>query len=348
MPKKIILDCDPGVDDAWAIVLACGDPELELCGITTVAGNAGLAETTANALRVCEFIGADIPVAAGSPVSLQGGALGSGDVHGAGGLGEARLPEPVTRPLDVHAADFLVETISAAPGEITLVATGPLTNIAHAVRRHPELAAEVKDFVIMGGSAGRGNVTPAAEFNIAADPQAAELVFTAGWTVAMVGLDVTLRAQATAEMVDRLRALGPLADDLLLPALAGYLDDQDVEDGLGPATDPGTELATDQGTGRQRPATGAGGRPMHDLCAVARVSLPGLFGCRPARVQVETAGRWTTGMTVTDFRVPRAESNASVAVTVDTQALWNLVLASYARVAAAMASQGRHDARRTA
>jgi Inosine-uridine preferring nucleoside hydrolase len=122
MPKKIVLDCDPGIDDAWAIVLACGDPELELCGITTVAGNASLATTTANALRVCEFIGADIPVAAGSPVSLQGSALGSGDMrgkkHGACGLGEARLPEPTTRPLDVHATDFLAETISAAPGAL--------------------------------------------------------------------------------------------------------------------------------------------------------------------------------------------------------------------------------------
>lgn len=325
MPKKIMLDCDPGIDDAWAIVLACGDPELELCGITTVAGNADLAKTTANALRVCAFIGEGIPVAAGSAISLQGGALGSGDTHddkhGASGLGEARLPEPATQPLDVHAADFLVETISAAPGEITLVATGPLTNIAHALRRYPKLADEVRDFVIMGGSASRANVTPTADFNIAADPQAADLVFTAGWTVAMVGLDVTLHARATAAVVERLRTLGRLADDLLLPALAGYRDDHGLAES--PAASPG-----------------AGGRPMHDLCAVARVCRPGLFGCRPARVQVETAGRWT-GMTVTNFRVPRADSNASVAMTVDTQGLWDLVLASYARIAAGMASEGR-------
>lgn len=317
MAKRIVLDCDPGVDDAWAIVFASGDPDLDLCGITTVAGNASLADTTANALRVCEFIGADVPVVAGGTPPSAGLSVGDHSVHGAGGLGEARLPAPTSRPRDGHAVDFLIDTVTSAPGEITLVATGPLTNIAEAVRKHPPLARQVREFAIMGGSAGRGNVTPAAEFNIAADPQAAATVFGAGWRVGMVGLDVTLRARAEAEVLDRLRQLGPLAHELLLPALAGYGDDQP-----------------------QEPHEPAAGRPMHDLCAVALVTRPSVFGCRPARVEVETVGRWTKGMTVTDFRAPLDECNASVAMAIDTGALWELVLASYARVADRMRPAG--------
>jgi purine nucleosidase len=313
VPKLIILDCDPGVDDAWAIVFAAGDPDLELCGVTTVAGNAGLADTTANALRVCEFIGADVPVLAGNPLPLRDNPVGGRGVHGAGGLGRARLPEPVTRPRRGHAVDFLIDTISAAPGEITLVATGPLTNIAQAIRKHPPLTSQVAEFVIMGGSAGRGNVTPAAEYNIAADPEAAATVFDAGWTVGMVGLDVTLRARAGAEVLRRMATLGPLTDELLIPALSGYLDDQ----------------AADEGPLAENPD----GRPMHDLCAIAMVSRPAVFGCRPAHVAVETEGRWTTGMTVTDFAAHPRDHNARVAVTVDTDALWDLVLRAYSRVA---------------
>jgi purine nucleosidase len=317
VPKRIILDCDPGVDDAWAIVFAAGDPELELCGLTTVAGNASLADTTANALRVCEFIGADVPVVAGSPLPERGMSVGGRGVHGAGGLGGARLPEPASRPRDGHAVDFLLDTVGAAPGEITLVATGPLTNIAQAVRKHPRLTDQVREFVIMGGSAGRGNITPAAEFNIAADHEAAATVFGAGWTVGMVGLDVTLRARAGAEALRRMATLGPLTDDLLVPALAGYLDDQ-----VGEPTLAGAVGADDMD-----------GRPMHDVCAVALVSRPDVFGCRPARVEVETEGRWTTGMTVTDFQAPPGDHNARVAMTIDTTALWDLVLPAYARVA---------------
>lgn len=317
MPKRIILDCDPGVDDAWAIVFAAGDPELELCGVTTVAGNASLADTTANALRVCEFIGADVPVVAGSPLPQWGESVGGRGVHGAGGLGRARLPEPASRPRDGHAVDFLLDTVGAAPGEITLVATGPLTNIAQAVRKHPRLTDQVREFVIMGGSAGRGNVTPAAEFNIAADHESAATVFEAGWTVDMVGLDVTLRSRAGAETLRRMATLGPLADDLLVPALAGYLDDQVGEPAPAGADDPD-------------------GRPMHDLCAVALVSRPSVFGCRPARVKVETEGRWTTGMTVTDFHAPPGHHNARVAMAINTTALWDLVLPAYALVAERM------------
>jgi len=305
LPKKLILDCDPGIDDAFAIAFACGHPGIDLRGITTVAGNVGLDLTTANALSVCEFIGhAGVPVVAGSPGPLLRPFLDARGVHGETGLGAARLPAPRGRPRDGHAVDFLIEAISSAPGEITLAATGPLTNIALAVRRHPPLVSHVADFIIMGGSAGRGNVTPAAEVNIACDPEAAAIVFGAGWRVTMVGLDVTLRARATGPVQDRMRALGRLGRELLLPGLAGY------------AGEP------------------AGQPAVHDVCALALAAEPGLFGCQPAHVDVETSGRWTSGMTVTDFRAAGPGHNALVALSVDAEGFWYVVLGAYARLAA--------------
>ncbi len=305
MPHKIILDCDPGIDDALAIVFAYGHPDLELRGITTVAGNVGVDKTTANALRVREFIGAaHIPVVAGSPRPLLRAPLGAHSVHGESGLEGARLPPPSSRPNPGHAVDFLIDTIGAAPGQITLVATGPLTNVALAVRRQPDLVSQVREFVIMGGSAGRGNLTPAAEFNIAADPEAAAIVFGAGWSVTMVGLDVTLQTRAGPAVLERLGKLGRLADDLMLPCLAGY------------ATTPG----------KQGPA-------VHDVCAVALLASPGLIGCVPARVEVETTGRWTAGMTVTDFDAPSQDCNALVAMHIDVPGFWDIVLGAFTRAA---------------
>jgi purine nucleosidase len=312
MSTKIVLDCDPGIDDALAIAFAHGHPGIELTGITTVAGNVGLAKTTANALAVCEFIGAaGTPVTAGCPGPLLRPALDARQVHGDSGLGGAVLPPPSARPAPGHAVDYIIDTMRATPGEITLVATGPLTNIALAVRREPRLADWVKGFVIMGGSAGRGNVTPAAEYNIWADPEAAAVVFRAGWTVTMLGLDVTLRTGANAAVQRRMRDLGPLGTELLVPALEQY-----------------------------RSVREPGGPPVHDVCAVAWVAQPELFGLVPARVQVETAGQLTAGMTVTDFEIPGEVDggNAMVAMDIDVEAFWEATLETYARVASV--SQG--------
>ncbi len=312
VPRKVILDCDPGIDDAFAIAFGCGHPGLDLCGITTVAGNVGLDRTTHNALAVLEFLGcAGVPVAAGSPAPLLRPFADARDVHGESGLGAARLPAPRGGPVAAHAVDFLIEQIAAAPGEVTLVATGPLTNVALAVRRHPPLVTQVAGFIIMGGSAGRGNVTPAAEFNIWCDPEAAAIVFGAGWRVTMAGLDVTHQALATAETVDRMRGLGRLADELLLPGLRGY-----------------------------RGNTVGAGQPVHDVCALALVAEPGLFRCEPARVEVETQGRWTAGMTVTDFAAATGEHNALVAMSVEVAGFWDLVMGAWQQVSASM-SPGR-------
>jgi purine nucleosidase len=219
----VILDCDPGIDDALAIAFACAHPGLDLAGLTTVSGNVDLAKVTRNALSVLELAGRpDLPVVAGSGQPLLRPPLDARGVHGESGLGAAQLPTARAAPASGHAVDFLIDTIGAAPGEITLVGVGPLTNIALALRREPRLAGWVRDFVIMGGSAGRGNVTPAAEFNIAADPEAAAIVFGAGWRVTMVGLDVTLQARATPDIQDRMRGLGRLGNSLLLPGLLGY------------------------------------------------------------------------------------------------------------------------------
>ena len=315
-PRSIILDCDPGIDDALAIAFACGHPGLELLGLTTVGGNVDLAKTTANALSVREFVGCpEVPVVAGSPVPLLRAVLDARRVHGESGLGAARLPAALSGARDGHAVDFLIDTIGAAPGAITLVATGPLTNIALAVRREPRLVTQVRDFVIMGGSAGRGNVTPAAEFNIAVDPEAAAIVFAAGWTVTMVGLDVTYQARATPGVLERMRGLGRLGSDLLLPALSGYQYEASAALGRAPGHGDGPAV--------------------HDVCALALVAEPSLFGCVPARVEVETAGRWTAGMTVTDFTAAEDQRNALVAMSVDVPGFWDLVLGAYAHLAAA-------------
>ena len=309
MATKIILDCDPGIDDALAIAFAHGHPGIDLVGVTTVAGNVGLAKTTANALAVCEFIGAaGTPVTAGCAGPLLRPAFDARQVHGDTGLGGATLPAPAASPAAGHAVDYIVDTARAAPGEITLVATGPLTNIALAVRREPRLADWVREFVIMGGSASRGNVTPAAEYNIWADPEAAAAVFRAGWTVTMLGLDVTLRTGATATVLQRMGELGPLGTELLRPAL------------------------------EHRSVSEPGGPPVHDVCAVAWVAQPELFGLVPARVQVELAGQLTAGMTVTDFDVPGQvdSGNALVAMSIDVDDFWAVTLGAYARVATAM------------
>jgi inosine-uridine nucleoside N-ribohydrolase len=337
MAAKIILDCDPGVDDALAIVFAHGSPDVAIAGITTVAGNVTLDKTTGNALRIREFLGADWPVTAGCPAPLLRPAITAGLVHGADGLGAAVLPPPVSGPEPGHATDFIIDTVRAAPGEISLVATGPLTNIALALRREPKLPTLVRDFRIMGGSSTRGNVTPAAEFNIAVDPEAAAIVFDAGWTVTMVGLDVTLRALATADVRARIAALGRLADDLLLPCLRGYIDGADAVGEGDPGGPADAEVAFDQAVFGQPGAAVAHRDPaVHDVCAVAHVAHPDLLGCVPARVDVETAGRLTAGMTVTDFRAPRATCNALVATTIDTPSFWDVVIATYFTVAAAL------------
>jgi purine nucleosidase len=303
--KKVLLDCDPGLDDALALVLAHGDPNLELVAVTTVGGNVRLENTTRNALELREYLGfTAVPVAAGAAGPLVREAKNAAEVHGVGGLGDVILPKAQLPADGAHAVDLIVSTLKDAPGQIHLVAVGPLTNIALALRQEPRIAEWAASFVIMGGSFTRGNTTPAAEFNIYADPEAAAEVFAAGWQTVMVGLDLTLQALVTDTIKERMRALGSLGRELVVPLATFWNDPQDPD---------------------------WGGQAVHDVCAVAYVSRPDLFRLVPARVEVETEGTWTAGMTVTDFR--SSIPNAAVAVELDVDGFWDYVLAQYSLVA---------------
>ena len=193
MPKPVIIDCDPGHDDAMALMLAVASPELELVAVTTVAGNQTLDKVTANAIRVLDVVQAhQIPVAAGADRGLVHTAEAAGEVHGETGLDGPDLPPPSRAPEPLHAVELLAEKLRERP--LTLIAIGPLTNVALFVATHPELLGQIEKLVIMGGAIGLGNVTPSAEFNVWADPEAAHRVFTSGLDITMVGLDVTHRA----------------------------------------------------------------------------------------------------------------------------------------------------------
>ncbi|MFJ6701064.1 nucleoside hydrolase [Streptomyces sp. NPDC091272] len=312
MAYKMFLDCDPGLDDALALLLAHGDPEIDLVAVTAVSGNVGLADTMRNALSLREFLGfPGVEVAAGAAAPLLRQPLHVPHLHGEGGLGALSLPAPRLPPSPRHASDLLIETLRANPGAVHLVATGPLTNIALALAKDPGIAELVASFTVMGGSFSRGNVTPAAEFNIFVDPEAAKIVFAAGWEVTMVGLDLTRQARATPTVLTRFTELGDLGKELVVP-LATYLAKHDSVDG--------------------------GGQILHDVCAVAYVSRPDLFSSRRAGVDVETAGTLTAGMTVVDFRSTRP--NAVVPTTLDTDGFWDYVTGCYANVAARFPADG--------
>ncbi|MGH9067980.1 MAG: nucleoside hydrolase [Acidimicrobiales bacterium] len=307
-PRRIILDCDPGHDDALAILLAHGCPEIDLVGITTVAGNQTLDKTTLNARRVCTVAGiTGVPICAGSARPLIRPLVTAAHIHGESGLDGHHFGPPEVAVSDEHAVDFIIRTLLASDGDVTLVPVGPLTNLALAVRREPRIVEAAAGVVLMGGSATRGNTTPAAEFNIFVDPEAAAVVFGAGWPLTMVGLDLTHQAGASAQVVDRVVALGTPVSRMVVDLLSFFRD------------------TYRRGEGKPDP-------PVHDPCAVARVARPELVGVEPAHVAVETAGALTAGMTVTDFRVgPDRPANAEVATRLDRDGFWSLVLDALGR-----------------
>ncbi len=284
---RILLDCDPGHDDAIALLLALASPELELVGVTTVAGNQTLAKTTANAIRVLEHVErSEVPVAAGADRPLLRDPFVAAHVHGQTGLDGPQLPPPRGAPLDVHAVDFLAEHARGA----TLVAVGPLTNVALLLALRPE--ARPDRVVLMGGAIAEGNITPAAEFNIWADPEAAERVFASGLDVTMVGLDVTHKALLRPEHADELRGRGR-AGKLVAELFDFYHRFHHETYGL-----PGS--------------------PVHDALALAQVLEPDLLELRRLHVAVDCESQLCRGRTVVDVwgRTPN-EPNANVAVGVD-------------------------------
>jgi inosine-uridine nucleoside N-ribohydrolase len=272
--SKIVIDCDPGHDDAIAILLALASPEVELVGVTTVAGNQTLDKTTRNALVTLEVGGrGDIPVAAGADAPLSRELRTAAHVHGESGLDGPELAEPRAQPVAEHAVDFLAEVID---GGTVLVPTAPLTNLALLLERHPEVRGRIEHIVWMGGAIGEGNVTPAAEFNAFVDPEAAAVVFASGIPITMIGLDVTHQALFTRAHAERLREAGR----------AGRFV---------------AELSDFFQRFHER-SYGFEGSPIHDAMAVAHVIDPTLVTTRRANVAVETSSELCDGRTVVDLR----------------------------------------------
>lgn len=309
MTRRVLIDCDPGVDDALALMLAHGSPELEVAAVTVVGGNQTLEKVTRNALALTEAIGLDVPVAAGAAHPLQREPRTAGHVHGDTGLGRLVLAEAGGALTEEHAVDLIIRTVLAsAPGELTLIALGPLTNLALAAQKTPQIVGRVREVVLMGGAVAAGNITPVAEFNIAVDPEAARIVFAAGWPVTMVGLDVTHRALATEDVERSFGELGTeagrIAVDLIGSYRAAYQDNHAFAD-----------------------------PPCHDPVAVARVIRPDLVPTRRAPIGIECAGELTTGMTVVDLRAPE-DPSCPTALATDVQAedFWRLVLEAVSRI----------------
>ena len=299
---KILLDCDPGHDDAIALLLALASPEVDLVGVTTVHGNQTLEKTTVNALKLLEFVGRmDVPVAAGAARPILREPFVAEYVHGESGMDGPALPQPTTQPDSRHAVDFIADTIRDSTEPITLVPTGPLTNIGLFLNMYPDVAEKVERIVLMGGSYGEGNVTPAAEFNIWMDPEAAERVFQSGLDVTMIGLDVTHQAIFGPEPTARLKAAGRVGA-MVAELLEFY--------------------------GRfHREYYGWDGSPIHDAVAMAHAFKPGIVETRHVGVKVDCGEELGRGRTNCDLRGRvNWEPNAHVAVEIDADAFIELLV----------------------
>ncbi len=309
-PRKIILDCDPGHDDAVAILLAHGNPDIELLAVTTVVGNQTLAKVTQNALSVGTIAGmTGVPFAAGCDRPLVRQVETAGDIHGESGMDGPAQPEPTIELDGRHGVDLIIETVMAhAPGTITLVPTGGLTNIALAARKEPRIVDRVREVVLMGGGYHVGNWSSVAEFNIIIDPEAAHIVFNEAWPVVMVGLDLTHQALATPDVVARIEAIGTgpakFVRELMDFFAKTYQDHQ-----------------------------GFDSPPVHDPCAVAYVIDPSIISTVKVPIDIELRGTLTLGMTVADFRAPAPpDCNTSVAVDLDHGRFWDLVTDALERI----------------
>lgn len=310
MQRKILLDCDPGHDDAVAMMLAWGNPSIELLGVTTVGGNQTLDKVTRNALSVATVMGMhDVPIAAGCRLPLVRPVEIAPDVHGDSGLDGVELPEPTVELDPRHGVDLIIETImSNEPGTVTLVPTGPLTNIAMAARKEPRIVERVQEVVLMGGGYHVGNWSPVAEFNIKVDPEAAHIVFNEKWPIVMVGLDLTHQALATDEVAERIAAVPGSVSQFTLGLFTFF------------------RKAYQDAQGFDFP-------PVHDPCTLAYLIDPTIVETVKVPVDVELNGSLTTGMTVADFRAPAPEDcHTKVATRLDAPRFWGLVVDAIDRI----------------
>jgi len=308
--KKLILDCDPGHDDAIALLLAYGNPDVELVAVTTVAGNQTLEKVTRNALGVAAIAGiAGVPFAAGAARPLVRPLEVAESIHGVSGLDGVMLPEATVALDRRHAVTVIIDEImSHDPQEITLVATGALTNVALAARIEPRIVQRLSELVLMGGGYHTGNWSAVAEFNMKVDPEAAHIVFNAGWPLTMVGLDLTYQALATPEVIARIAELDTGPTRFVCQLLKFFAKTYKEQQGFASP-------------------------PVHDPCAVARVIDPSVMTVKRAPVDIELTGSLTLGMTVADFRRPAPpDCKTQVAVKLDQHKLWDLVQDALIRI----------------
>ncbi|WP_323874856.1 pyrimidine-specific ribonucleoside hydrolase RihA [Aeromonas veronii] len=304
MALPVILDCDPGHDDAIALILALASPELDVLAVTTSAGNQTPDKTLNNALRILTLLGRDdIPVAAGAPKPLARELIIADNVHGESGLDGPKLPDPAFAPQRMTGIELMAKCLRESAEPVTLVPTGPLTNVALLLAAHPELKGKIARIVLMGGAAGAGNWTPAAEFNIYVDPEAADMVFKSGIPITMCGLDVTHEAQVMDEDIERVRTItNPVAQ-----CVAGLLDFFMIY--------------------HRDPKWGFAGAPLHDPCTIAWLLAPELFHGVECRVDIETSGEHTVGMTVVDrYGLTGKPANALVLLGLDRPGFIDLLV----------------------
>jgi Inosine-uridine nucleoside N-ribohydrolase len=299
--QKLILDCDPGHDDAVAIMLAGSCPCFDLLGITVVAGNQTLEKTVHNALNVKQHLGLDAPVYAGCERPIVRPRVVADDIHGESGLDGPAFAPLARKAEKQHAALFIIEQVLNAPGEITIVTAGPMTNLALAMRLNPKIIPAIRQVVFMGGCYQLGNVTPAAEFNIFADADAAHVVFTSGVKLTMVGLDVSRKAQCLPEVINRMAAIGNKASKLFDDMMRCF-------------------------NAAQKRVYGWEGGPLHDPITIAYLINPNVLTLRPMFCEVDIRSEQSYGRTNCDyFGYLKKEPNVNVAIDIDVPLFWDIV-----------------------
>ena len=298
---KIILDCDPGHDDAVAIMLAGKSPKIDLLGITVVAGNQTLDNTQRNALNVVQCLGLDVPVYPGCGQPMIREKMTAGDIHGKTGL-DGPVFEPLTRKLEPeHGVNFIIRTLMESNDPITMVTTGPMTNLGMAIRMEPRIVEKIQRIVLMGGAYTNGNVTPAAEFNIIADADAAYVCFTSGRPITMVGLDVTRKALCYPSIVERMDKVGNKASKLFVDLMKHFCKSQ-------------------------KEVFGWEGGPLHDPITVAYLIDPTVLTTKPMHAEIDIRSTQSYGRTNCDyFGYQKKEPNADVAIDIDVEKFWNMI-----------------------
>lgn len=297
----VIIDCDPGLDDVIALIMAFANDKLDVKAITVVAGNQTLKKVGDNALKVLSFIDANVPAALGSEFPMVKTLVTAGEVHGEDGIGGVVLPESNLKLSDLHAIDLIAEILENSDEKVTLIATGPLTNIALFLKRYPELKCKIEKISLMGGSVGFGNITPSAEFNIFIDPEAADIVFKSEIPITMVGLNATQKAIITIDDINNIKSQGGKIAVLVSQMLENLMKYHSLE--------------------------GFQGCYLHDPVAVCAVTNPEILKTELLHVDIELKGEHTTGMTVVDiYNRLNKNKSAQVALDIDKQAYINLII----------------------